>query len=255
MDEPVFSNEEPTVEETAVELENESVVSDLSEEQEQKERMQKAIKMRKKTLRTVIVIAACLIVIPMVLILILNFFFSDEVEYELIPIPQYSPMYYGEPYDGDVLQYDKYLQHDRNVYYYDNPAGYGNCETVTSAHSDPRLGFLYQYIQYTIDGNTEQYNASFSPVYLQINGAKKAFAQQMLYDICLYYVSEEMSVNGDRIYCYQLDYKILENNGTFRNDILSDECRSVFLKLRVSQNGTVMIEDRYLKQMAIIKNQ
>lgn len=222
------------------------------EEIEKKEQLQQALKMRKRTLLIVGIIVAGLIAIPLLVILLVNLFFSDNEEYEPISIPSYSSMYYCEPYDGNILEYDEYLKQDRQIYYYDNPAGYGSEETITASHADPKLQFLYRYFQYAITADTERYNELFTPTYLQKYGYK-TFAQQMIYDVKIYLCGTETDVNGNVIYEYQLDYKIMENNGTFRNDILNHETRSQYLKLLVDKNGTMAIDDIYFRQYAQVK--
>lgn len=224
----------------------------MEEEIEKKEQLQNVIKMRKKALLIVGAIALGLLAIPLLIILVLNLFFSDKTEYEPIPIPSYSSLYYSKPYDGNILEYDEYLTKNRQIYYYDNPAGYGDEQTVTANHADPKLQFLYRYFQYAITADTERYNALFTPSYLQKNGYK-SFAQQMIYDIKIYLCSAETDVSGNAVYEYQLNYKIMENNGTFRNDILPNETRPHYLKLLVDKNGAMAIEDLYFRQYAQIK--
>ena len=194
--------------------------------------------MRKKALPILGICVGAMIVIPLILVIILTII-NKEPEYELVELPEYQ---FYKSYDGNILEYDAYLAHNREVYYYDNAAGYGARDTVTEEHTDAKLRFLYEYLQSIINGDHVTHNACFNNVYYQTSAPKPDFAQQMLYDIVICYESTEAGQNGDRLVTYVLTYKIMQNNGTFRTDIGSDMSRAQYLTLHEYSDGTVLIE-------------
>lgn len=90
---------------------------------------------------------------------------------------------------------------------------------------DASVAFMYNYIQYIINGQTEKFNACFSNAYYEKVYPKERFTMQRLYDINLYRVDVQ-NENGYAVYIFKLDYKILKNNGSFRRDISSETSRT-----------------------------
>ena len=78
--------------------------------------------------------------------------------------------------------------------------------------------FLVDMIYDIINGDHEAYNARFSDSYYKKHSPKESFTMQKVYDVNITYVSSE-SGNDYTKSLYTLEYKILENNGTFRKDI------------------------------------
>lgn len=82
--------------------------------------------------------------------------------------------------------------------------------------------FLTKYIYTVIEGNADEYNAMFSDLYYKDNDPLERFTMQKIYDVYLTKVLES-NITEDgltyRTYRYTVEYKILDNNGTFRNDI------------------------------------
>ncbi len=85
-----------------------------------------------------------------------------------------------------------------------------------------QIAFIVEMLYDIIEGKHEEYNACFSDVYYKNNSPKSQFTMQKVYDVTVSYISQE-SVSDDSgnytKYLYSIEYKILENNGTFRKDI------------------------------------
>ncbi len=237
--------------ETAAEEPNEAaVLADPSKEaesdmdrilREKEEARARASRMRRRLIPILSILLALLIIVPLLITLIFNIG-DDEPVYELVPIPEFE---FYPVYDGDIMTYSRYLGCNRELYFYDNPFGYGERYTVNADESDAKLRLVYEYLQAVIYGNANEYNTFFHTNYYQTHEPQAPFAQQMVYDIKLYADSTktEYLEDGDRLYTYRLDYMILYNNGTFRRDIGSDMIRSQILVLREGRDGSVLIED------------
>ena len=85
--------------------------------------------------------------------------------------------------------------------------------------------FMVDYIYAIIAGDAEEYNNFFSDEYYKKNEPKEKFTMQKLYEVNISKVSvtqkSDKSGNTYNEYQYIVKYKILDNNGTFRNDFNS----------------------------------
>ena len=211
--------------------------------EEHEARRERSRKMRRRAIPILVGILAVMILLPIVLILALQGMQSDEYEET-----DFGTHYFYKPYEGDILTYDVYLNLDRNVRYYDNYKGYGLMEYIDENSTDPKLAFLYHYLQTVINGDAEHYRTLFGNAYYQTHEIQPDFAQQMLYDITVYLYSQESLDGGETRYTYALEYKIHKNNGTFRKDIGSDMSRHQFIVLHTYADDRIKIEDLVLKK-------
>jgi hypothetical protein len=83
----------------------------------------------------------------------------------------------------------------------------------------------------------------FSKEYFRSNPAKEAFTMQKIYDsqITKYSTEEIETTNGNYTkYIYIVEYRILKNNGTFRNDI-GDGSRAQYITI-TNKSGEFLID-------------
>lgn len=82
--------------------------------------------------------------------------------------------------------------------------------------------FMVDYIYAIVAGDAEKYNDFFSDEYYKKNDPKDKFTMQKLYEVNISKVSEkkvtDKSGDAHKEYQYIVKYKILDNNGTFRDD-------------------------------------
>ena len=120
-----------------------------------------------------------------------------------------------------------YTEEMRTVNFEDLTAGIKSYiltdENVSSF--DPSVQFMYNYINFIINGDEVRFNACFSNAYYEKIYPKGDFTMQRLYDIKLYRV-QEYSQDGYPVSVFKLEYKILKNDGTFRRDISSTSSRT-----------------------------
>ena len=135
----------------------------------------------------------------------------------------------------DITEDRDYKECDNRVFYYDPDTGATySVEADELAHFDPDVRFFHHYFQTIIKGDAETYATYFA---LNYEGKiPESFTQQMLYDIHVQpYYSEETGENT-----YLVEYRILKNNGTFRNDIGSKVSRAQLYTL-VEEDGEYRI--------------
>ncbi|MBR3894468.1 MAG: hypothetical protein IKJ35_04905 [Clostridia bacterium] len=148
-------------------------------------------------------------------------------------------------YPGNIMEYDAYLQLNRQVSYCDIPSGYGLTQSITEENRkefDQKVLFLYDYLQTVIAGDAEKYNTYFNETFFEHNEKKTSFSPQMLYNMKITYSEFETADNGDKLMTYILEYMIFQNDGTFRKDVGSDGSRPQYVTLRVGTDGTILIE-------------
>ncbi len=82
--------------------------------------------------------------------------------------------------------------------------------------------FMVDYIYAIVAGDAEEYNKFFSDEYYKKNDPKDKFTMQKLYEVNIskVYQIKETDKEGNTYneYQYIVKYKILDNNGTFRDD-------------------------------------
>lgn len=96
---------------------------------------------------------------------------------------------------------------------------------------------LYRVLQSVRAGDAELYNSFFSDYYRRIAGEKQAFTPQKLYDIRICYEKALIDEKAGYLRLYRVEYRIMDNNGTYRNDIASDELRGVYFYVRSTAQG------------------
>ena len=102
---------------------------------------------------------------------------------------------------------------------------------------DANVVFLVEMIYDIIEGDTDSYNARFSTEYYRTNAPMEKFTKQRIYDVNITYAQSENTTGKGTMYC--IEYKILKNNGTFRNDIL-DGSKKQYITL-VNDSGEIKI--------------
>ena len=83
--------------------------------------------------------------------------------------------------------------------------------------------YMVEYIYSIIYGDCDEYNSFFSEKYFLENEKEDSFTMQKIYDVD---IKKEMPTAGSEdgsdytMYVFRIQYRILENNGTFRDDFL-----------------------------------
>ena len=106
--------------------------------------------------------------------------------------------------------------------------------------------FMLEYVDDIIYGNTEGYNAKFSEEYYDSHEPITRFTMQKLYGVLITQKQTETltdkktGINYTK-YSFVLEYKIYENNGTFRRDIGKGSKKQYFTI--TDRSGNLLIDD------------
>ncbi len=144
---------------------------------------------------------------------------NDEAETEEI--------FLCEPnYDIDITYDTVYMNRDRYITYSE-----GGVSTIISEYSN-EFGaageFFLRYFSCLTSGDAEGYNSLFLDEYFDGEDTVpyERFTMQRVYDITVEKLSESLIEDGDYEGCtrtvYKVGYKIMHNDGTFRDDMPSD---------------------------------
>ena len=154
-------------------------------------------------------------------------------------------------YDQNILLDKDYLSKDRGMYY-----TYGN-ETyyIDNNYSDYDrfCVFFGEYFDALVNGDEKKVNSMLTASFISENGLYDDFTMQKIYSrrvtLKSHTIIEEGEYYGYTRATFEVIYKILDNDGTFRRDIMYDEERPLIFEL-LEKNGTVRINSvgryRYL---------
>lgn len=172
-----------------------------------------------------------IVAVAMVVILAVGLMISDVIdstsgkssngEFTIDP----SKLHETKEKEFDIMEYEEYLDLNRVIIFSEKDTGVSyslDDSNFTGFGEDVRL--MYELISAVIAGDSEKYN---DLVHKDV-GHYESFTQQQIYDIFLTRESKSsVNANGNTYteYVMKVEYKIHENNGSFRSDIESDASR------------------------------
>ena len=210
------------------------------------EQSRQARESTRKLKQRMIIVIICLAVFTVIAIPLISFLDNLEKQQsvEELESKKESTIIFFEPnWELDIMKDPAYLALDRTVYY--NDVQYGITVALDQKNVNkygPAVEVLNQMIQFIIAGDADGYNQLLSVNYLENNDFEPPFTMQQLYDIRISKVQETI-VNGQYTqYEFELEYRIRNNDGTFRTDIGSDESKRQYVILSNSTSNDVLID-------------
>ena len=193
-------------------------------------------KIRKKRLITALIILGAFLVLLGIAYVVLSIIASGEIEY--------GYEFYEPDWQCDIMQDEEYLELGWHITY-TNELG----ESVAILDDDySRFGigvdFLSYYFAAIQSGDSAVYNGLFGDEYFKKNDPVEPFTPQRIYDINVRFLNEEEIDDDSFIINYEIEYKIMRNDGTFRRDIGSDMARTQYIALTVTK------DDMYISAMS-----
>lgn len=189
-------------------------------------------KKSKRTRTIIIAIFIASLILVAAYAIVPSFFGENEEEYETYPPVHPSKLHDTKEPGFDIMEYEEYLNLDRNIMYTDGGFSVSIDENDASEYGE-QFRLAYDILGYLIAGDVEKYNSVVSK-----DLRKESFTQQQLYDISI----QKSVPNEDDPYIYavRVEYKIHENNGTYRNNIEPDAMRyQIYCMERVNGKLTV----------------
>lgn len=156
----------------------------------------------------------------------------------------YDDFRFFEPdYNANLLENRMYTSLNRSVYF----DRYGNEIVLTESNSaeNAAADMFYKYFACLVNGNYQAYPEFFTEEYIKENPEKipERFTMQGVYDIHIkLHSASKPEQDNNNLTCeiYEVSYRIFENNGTFRRDVLPDETRTLVFEVYIN-NGEAKI--------------
>lgn len=143
-------------------------------------------------------------------------------------------------WDEDIYEDEEWLDQNRYITYIDG----GVAVTITDGIYDGYgicVEFMALYFEALMQGNAEALCGFYADEYFASNYRWDEFTMQKVYDIKLERISAFDSADKTA-YVYKVSYKIMKNDGTFRNDVKSDAERPQFYTI-VDNGREIKITD------------
>ena len=172
---------------------------------------------------------------------------GEKVRYR--DYPPFGEEYFEEPeWDEDIFEDGDWLDKDRSVHYTSNGVSIMLETDEQFESAGPIALFFQRYFTAIIHGDHITYNSLLTDLYKKEYGEKAPFTMQKLYEIevtdlnRVHYLNEG-TPNMITVYEFDVTYKIMENNGTYRNNLLSDDKRPLHYILYRYSSGEIKIFD------------
>lgn len=192
--------------------------------------------------KVIIIIAALLAALAVcgIIITLIQPNGNDDTGRKVYPPIDEALLSETKPKDFDIMEYDEYIEmHDINIYYKKD-----NIKESVSADRSSYYGeafsVVYNVITAIRDGDAEKYNTYMG----KKEFTRKSFTQQQIYDILITFqpgYADDEEVSYDKA-VFKVEYKIHENNGTYRNNIESDSSRPIYFIVDNS-SGEMLVTD------------
>ena len=211
--------------------------------------MKKTNVQNKKNFNLKIIIFLSVLLVALILIMIITGAISDHSQKAADEEITIDPSKLAETKEEgfDIMEYAGYLNLNRTIMVYESGFGVSySIDQENYANVGPDIKIVFELIGAIIAGNSNIYNDL-------INDSSKhydSFTQQQIYDVEI--TRESMNqINSDgKIYTeYVLivEYKIHENNGSFRKDIESDASRPQYFVINNSTGEFKVMNIEYVK--------
>ncbi len=207
-------------------------------------------KQKKKRRAAIIVTAACVICV-----IGLFFLGSDGMSFDFDIFTTKEPVQhvysadgqhrlslYEPDWESDIFENRRWLDLNRYVAYVEGGMTVTLVDGDYASYGEP-VAFLADYCDALMHGDAERLNSFYSDEYWKSHERYDKITMQKLYDIKIQVIE-----NSDTRYVYKLTYKIMENDGTFRDDMVSDAERPQFYTMVETANGLAITDVSYSYQ-------
>ena len=214
--------------------------------EEQSRQAREATRRLKKRMIIVLVCLVAFMVIALPLISFLEQLEQNPTNQEVETHKSSTIIFHEPDWDADIMRDPAYVSLDRTIYYCDSQ--YGMTVALDQKNYDdygPAVLLLHRMIELIIAGDADEYNKLFSDHYYENHDPEDPFTMQQIYDIKITKVKEAEKSEGGITYTqyeYEVEYRIRNNNGTFRTDIGDGESRKQYFVLSNSTTKDVLID-------------
>lgn len=208
-------------------------------------RKAKERQMAKRMVSVVLILIAVFLAINLVFESgVLNRLFGEDIKYR--DYPPIDDLYPIVP-SFNIFEYEPYMEKLRGfTYTSEGVSQYLETDEEIKQRGEYAV-FFDKYFTAVINGDTDTYNSLLSASYKKKKGEKDDFTMQMLYDMEVIYTDSyylnENTPNQIAVYEFDVGYRIMMNNGTYRNNLHSDDRRDMKYVLYRYQSGEILIHN------------
>lgn len=151
-------------------------------------------------------------------------------------IPEYFYDFSTPNYEENIFENEEYLSKDRYLSYTDDM---GVTVKITDGdYSAYGLGpsFFALYFYSLEHADYQTFESLFTDNYKKTHELPKNFTMQKIYNKSIAYYNDETK-DAENFITYKVEYYIMKNDGTFRDDMGSDCTRTQYITLKYDQNG------------------
>lgn len=216
------------------------------EPQNFEEQSRQARESTKRLKRRMIIVIVCLAVFTVIAVPLISFLDGLETagKQEEIETKKESTIIFHTPdWELDIMRDPGYLALNRTIYYCDSQ--YGLTVALDQKNQNdfgPAVVVLSRMVDLIIKGDADGYNQLLSSNYFENNDPEPPFTMQQLYDIKFTKIRETETSGGYTQYEFEVEYRIRNNNGTFRTDIGDGESKKQYFILSDSTGKDVLID-------------
>ncbi len=173
--------------------------------------------------------------------------FGEKIKYREYP-PLGEEYLYDPDWNENIFEDEEYIEKDRSLHYTANNITLFLEDDDDYKSAGPIAVFFREYFDAVIRGDHAKYNTLLTDLYKKEYGEKPRFTMQKLYEIevidlnCVNYINEGKP-NQITVYEFDVEYRIMENNGTYRNNLMSDDKRPLRYILYRYSSGEIKIFD------------
>lgn len=192
----------------------------------------------------IVLLALCLLVGAFVLVSML---LEEEDLTPALP----PEAFFSADYSENIFEDPAYMSMNRAVYF----KQYGSGEQLTEENYldyGECAEFFYHYFDNVIRGDYNAYHQMLTESFLESEDVPDRFTMQMIYDIEVDQVqsvgSAEYQGETVNVYFFEVKYKIYRNNGTFRNDVASNQSTTQYYHLYSYQGELYLnaVQDKWV---------
>lgn len=202
----------------------------------------------KRLVKRLITVIPCLIALLLCLNLVLESGILSQLFGTKIKYREYPPISdLCEPdFEYNIFENEEYMAKSRGfAYTKDGVQEYLKDEDEIVLKGEVAV-FFKKYFDAVINGDADTLNGLLSQDYIKKNGEYEPFTMQMLYDMEVIFLQSYYLNEGSQsqilVYEFDVGYRIMNNNGTFRNNLASDDRRDVRYTLCRYSDGEIKIQ-------------
>ena len=167
---------------------------------------------------------------------------TEQVEYD--GKGQHRISLYDPDWESDIFLNPDWLDKNRYIIYTENGMSLTLVDYDYASCGKP-VEMFGEYVDALMHGDAEKVNSFYTESYFETHKKLEKITMQKLYNIEVEYISQsDITLDGHAVvqYIYKFTYMIMENDGTFRGDLVSDAMKPQYYTL-IEDGDTIKISD------------